>query len=145
MSACVSNTSRINWDDPRCFTKTDYEKKYQTENNKAASFVALLGGDTRKALIYSGNSGISWEEGLTGDYRKLWVGYSDDNRVIGYKDQNGIDLSVAEITELGGVITRRDKFQANDNKFIQKRLLGLASPDYEKPVIAKKRPENCNK
>lgn len=145
VTGCASSVSKINWDDPRCFTKTDYEKKYQAENNKAAALAALLSGDTRNALIYSGNSGITWEEGLTGDNRKLWVGYSDDNRVIGYSDQKGIDLSVAEMNELGGVVTRRSNFQANDVTFIQKRLLGFASPDYGKPVLARKRPESCNK
>lgn len=145
LTGCASNVTQVNFDDPRCFTKTDYEKKYQYENNKLASVAALMGGNSKAALIYSGNSGISWEEGLTGDDRRLWVGYSDDNRVIGYRDVNGIDLSVAEVTELGGIITRRSNFQANDRTYIEKKLLGYAAPDYAKPVIAKKRPVSCSK
>ena len=145
LTGCASDVSRINWDDPRCFTRTDYEKKYQAENNKGAAFAALLSGDANKALIYSGNSGISWVQGFTGDDRRLWVGYSDDNRVIGYRDQNGVDLSVAELNELGGVITQRSNFQANDSIFIRKKMLGFASPEYGKPVIAKKRPDSCYK
>ena len=145
LPGCASNVAQINFDDPRCFTKTDYEKKYQNENNKLASVAALLSRDMKQAIIYSGNSGISWEEGLTGDDRRVWVGYSDDNRVIGYRDVNGIDLSVAELTELGGIITRRSSFQANDRTYIEKKLLGYAAPDYAKPVIARKRPVSCSK
>ena len=145
LTGCASNLAQINWDDPRCFTKTDYEKKFQSDNNKLASIAALLSRDTTSAMIYSGNSGISWEEGLTGDDRRVWVGYSDDNRVIGYRDVNGIDLSVAEVTELGGIITRRSSFQANDQTFIKKKMLGYAAPEYGQPVVAKKRPSSCTK
>lgn len=125
VTGCASDLSRINWGNPRCFTKTDYEKKFQAEHNKGAAIASLLSGDTRKALIYSGNSGITWVEGLTGNNRRLWVGYSDDNRAIGYQDINGIDLSVAELTELGGIITQRSNFQSNDNIFIQKKYWDL--------------------
>ena len=145
LTGCASNVAQINFDDPRCFSRTDYEKKFQSDNNKLASVAALLSRDMTKAMIYSGNSGISWEEGLTGDDRRLWVGYSDDNRVIGYRDVNGIDLSVAEVTELGGIITQRSNFQANDRTYIEKKLLGYAAPDYAKPVVAKKRPVSCSK
>ena len=102
LTGCASNLAQINFDDPRCFSKTDIEKEYQSDNNKLASVVALMSGDSKNAHIYSGNSAISWEEGLTGDDRRVWVGYSDDNRVIGYRDVYGADLSVAEVTALGG-------------------------------------------
>ena len=102
MTGCASNLAQINFDDPRCFSKTDIEKEYQSDNNKLASVVALMSGDSKNAHIYSGNSAISWEEGLTGDDRRVWVGYSDDNRVIEYRDVYGADLSVAEVTALGG-------------------------------------------
>lgn len=145
LTGCASNLTQINFDDPRCFTKTDYEKKFQSDNNKLASVAALLSRDMTRAMIYSGNSGISWEEGLTGDERRLWVGYSDDNREIGYRDVNGIDLSVAELSELGGIITRRSQLQANDRTYIEKKLLGYAAPEYAKPVVARKRPVSCSK
>jgi hypothetical protein len=144
LPGCAIDLAQINFDDPRCFTKTDYEKKYQSDNNKLASVAALLSRDMTRAMIYSGNSGISWEEGLTGDERRLWVGYSDDNRVIGYRDVNGIDLSVAELTELGGIITRRSNFLA-DRTYFEKKLLGYAAPEYGQPVLAKKRPASCSK
>jgi hypothetical protein len=144
LTGCANNLAQINWNDPRCFSWTEYNTKYQRENNKLAAVAAFMSRDLDKALILSGNPAISWDQGVTGDDRRLWVGYSDDNRVIGYKDENGVDLSVAEVSELGGVMTRRSTFPIGDINFYQKQILGPASPEYRKPVIAKKRPTNCS-
>jgi len=106
ISACGAPIREVkNWNDPRCYTYTDAWNK-RGNSNSSASMFAFLGGNMREAVNLSSYAPSHWVEGYSGDSRKIMVGYTDNQEIVGYKDVNGNDLTVADLTKIGPVITK---------------------------------------
>ena len=135
-----------NWNDPRCYTYTDAWNK-RGNSNISASMFAFLGGNMREAVNLSSYAPSHWVEGYSGDSRKIMVGYTDNQEIVGYKDVNGNDLTVADLTKIGPVITKYSNLAQIDPIYRKKaqdaKLFPELYPDAGKPYSASPLPSIC--
>ena len=147
LAACGTPQRQVNdWNDPRCFTYTDFIKRNST-NNSTASALALLGGNMREAVSLSPHAPIHWIDGYSGDGQRVLVGYTDKKVVAGYMDTQGQHLSMSDLQKLGPVITKYSSLAQHDPVFQQKRIeatmLPRANKDLEKSFVAAPLPVAC--
>lgn len=149
LSACGTQQEQSkNWNDPRCFTYTDFVQRIGN-NNSTASVLAFVGGNMREAINLSSYAPVHWVDGFSGDGFRILVGYTENKSVAGYKDITGQDLSMADIQRLGPVITKYDNLALYDPAFQKKRieadLISKANPNLNsnKSFQAASIPQNC--
>lgn len=122
LSACGTQQEQSkNWNDPRCFTYTDFVQRIGNKNS-TASVLAFAGGNMRDAINLSSYAPVHWVDGFSGEGFRILVGYTENQTVAGYKDIKGQDLSMADIQRLGPVITKYDNLALHDPVYQKKKF-----------------------
>jgi hypothetical protein len=147
LAACGAPQRQVkDWNDPRCFTYTDFITR-TSSNNSTASALAILGGNIREAVNLSPYAPIHWIDGYSGDGKRVLVGYTDRQVVAGYMDTQGQHLSMSDLQKLGPVITKYSNLAQHDPVFQQKKIeatmLSRVNTDLGKSFVAAAVPQTC--
>lgn len=112
--------------------------------NTGAAFAALLDRNPSMANAYLNGGTINWVEGYSGDSKQVWVGYNQLGETVGYKDIRKVDLTLADLDKLGGVITKYSRIGEMDKTYQLKKMTAEYSADKDMPFLAAPIPNECN-
>ncbi len=135
----------INWNDRRCVTVHDAWVRYHYEKkNGGSALFTLISGNLTKAHTISTGGGVVWVESITGDDKRVWVGYNELGEITSIKDTEGTEISLADLDRLGPFINEFDKRAKNDPAYQLAWQLAYKGEIKYENFRAAQRPENCN-